>query len=185
MFPIDLEVAPRTRVNVRSHLFLFRSHVLASYVHDMNGGNNLDSIMRRVKLIDEKRTSKDRRFEFDREQAPSSRDVPSKCVVEEIHEEVLEDTVEDIVEERGGKVLERPGDDTNNATPDIKEAREPTALPSRGSLAPPAVFETEMGRGEGERVEGERVEYSDGSVYEGDVVVVEGKVVRHGQVRAH
>ena len=37
---------------------------------------------------------------------------------------------------------------------------------------------------EGERVEGERVEYSDGSVYEGDVVVVEGKVVRHGQVRA-
>lgn len=151
---------------------LFLSYVLARHLHDMNRGNHLDSIMRRVKLTDQ--NSPGTRFEFDREEAPS---VPSasKCVVEEIYEEIPHD----IMEERDAKVVERQGGD-NNATPDIPEAREQTeSLLSRESLASSAMFETEVGRGEEERVE-----YSDGSVYEGDVVMVDGKVVRHGQVGA-
>ena len=99
--------------------FLFRPYMLASHLHNMNGGNRLDSIMRRVKLTEENRTSKGTPCEFDREHAPSSVLGSSKCVVEEIYEDISQD----IIVERGSKVMERQGGDTTNATPDIKEGR--------------------------------------------------------------
>jgi len=51
------------------------------------------------------------------------------------------------------------------STPEIKEQRE-SSTSFRKDVQAPA----------------ERVEYSDGSVYLGEVVVLDGKVMRHGQV---
>ncbi len=143
----------------------------------MTRGNHLDSIMRRVRLTDVNSNGvpfDHRELEFQDGARRSSVPGPSNCVVEEIGEGIGRS----ISEEHGAKVAERHRGDTV-ATPDVNEARELTLPASRESLASSAVFETEVERGEGERVE-----YSDGSVYEGDVVVMDGKVVRHGQVGA-
>ena len=130
----------------------------------MSKGNDLDSIMRRVQTT---RGTSNAPRDVDEVRdggvpGSVSRFLPgsSTCVVEEIHDENIGAACAVVCD----------------STPEIKE-RELTREGIAGDETGGGGAAHEKGHDKGECVE-----YSDGSVYVGEVVMLDGKVVRHGQV---